>query len=113
MAELNDIINLRIPVNFDFHGTPINIAYRPYSTEIEQRVKGDGAWESKSMNQLVAKVLIDWDLTQQGKPLPITEESLSKLPTLLQLYLFYAVQNDLREGKLPSVNSGATSQQAE
>ena len=109
MAELSAIINMRIPVKFDFHGTEIELAYRPYSEKIEQEVKGSDAWTHETMKALVARVVLDWNLTDQGKPVPVDMEHLTDLPLELQLDLFYAVQNDLRAGKLPNVISSATS----
>lgn len=103
MAELNDIINQRIPVEFDWNGNSIEIAYRPYSKRIEREIKGDESWNQETMQALVLRVALDWNLTSDGKPVPIDLETLDDLPTELQWQLFYAVQNDLRNPTLPTV----------
>lgn len=108
MAELGDIIGKRCPVQFDWHGESIEIAYRPYSETIENEIKGGADWGLESMTNLVLAVGLDWNITSQGKPLPITEDVLKQLPVELRLNLFIAVQNDLRNPQLPSVTSTAS-----
>lgn len=103
MADLKDIIGMRVPVTFDWNGTTIALAYRPYSERIEREIKGDDEWDADAMKRLLVRVVIDWDITSQGQPLPITEENLGELPTDLMFSLFYAVLNDLRDPKLPTV----------
>jgi len=110
MAELNDIIGMRVPVTFDWNGTEIAIAYRPYSERIEREIKGDEDWSQETMKALVIKVTLDWNITSGGKPVPIDLDTLEQLPTELQMSLFFAVLNDLRNPTLPTVtkkNSGA------
>lgn len=107
MAELKDIIGMRVPVKFEWHGTEIEIAYRPYSERIEQEVKGGEDWTQETMKALVVRVVLDWNITSDGKPVPIDTDTLEQLPTDLQLALFYAVLNDLRNPTLPNVTSGA------
>jgi hypothetical protein len=103
MAELNDIISMRVPVTFDWNGTEIQIAYRPYSQRIEQEVKGGEDWTQESMKALVVRVALDWNITSGGKPVPIDLDTLEQLPTELQMSLFYAVLNDVRNPTLPTV----------
>lgn len=109
MAELSDIINMRCPVSFDWHGQRIELAYRPYSEGIENEIKGEEGWTGPSMKALIVAVVLDWNLTDKGKPAPIGPETLTPLPLELVLAMFYAVQNDLRNPQLPNVTSGATS----
>lgn len=111
MAELNDIISMRAPVTFDWNGTEIEIAYRPYSERIEKEVKGAEDWTQDTMKALIERVGLDWNITSGGKPVPINGDTLESLPTGLVLHLFYAVLNDLRDPTLPTVtrkNSDAT-----
>jgi hypothetical protein len=108
MAELGDIINMRCPVKFDWHGESIEIAYRPYSEKIEHEIKGGADWGLESMTNLVLAVGLDWNITSKGEPLPISEDVLKQLPVELRLSLFIAVQNDLRNPQLPSVTSTAS-----
>lgn len=108
MAELKNIVNKRCPVSFEWHGEQIEIAYRPYSERIENEVKGGDDWALSSMKALVCAVALDWNITDGGEPVPINEETLTALPVELQLQLFYAVQNDLRNPQLPSVTSTAS-----
>ncbi len=107
MADLAQIISMRVPVEFDWHGTKIEIAYRPYSERIEKEVKGGEDWTQDTMKALVLRVALDWNITSGGKPAPIDLDTLEQLPTDLQLALFYAVLNDLRNPTLPNVTSGA------
>lgn len=103
MAELNDIIGMRVPVTFDWNGTEIAIAYRPYSERIEREIKGDADWTQDSMKALIVRVALDWNITSNKKPVPIDLDTLEQLPTELQMSLFYAVLNDVRNPSLPIV----------
>jgi len=103
MAELKDIISMRVPVTFDWNGTEIEIAYRPYSERIEREIKGDEDWSQDTMKALVVRVVTDWNLTVSGKPAPIDLDTLEQLPTELQMSIFFACLNDLRNPTLPTV----------
>lgn len=109
MPELKHIVTKRCPVQFDWHGETIEIAYRPYSEAIELETKGDGDWTTESMKALIARVVLDWNITVDGKPAPVDADTLRELPSELIFGIFAACQNDIRSPKLPNVISGAGS----
>jgi hypothetical protein len=61
MAELKDVLNKRCPVEFEWKGTKIQLAYRPFHERLEQEIKGEGDWTLDSMTRFVAAVATDWD----------------------------------------------------
>jgi hypothetical protein len=109
MPDLKHIISMRCPVTFDWHGERIELAYRPYSEAIENTIKGDDeAWSLVSMKALIERVVLDWNITSDGKPAPVDAATLTALPSELIMGIFYACQNDLRDPKLPSVTAIAS-----
>lgn len=106
MPELRNIVTKRCPVSFEWEEETINLAYRPYSEQLEQEARGeDGEWDAESIKALLTIVLIDWDITSDGQPVPITLETLKALPTELVFAMFYVVLEDVRSPKVPKTIS--------
>lgn len=112
MPDFRGVITKRCPVSFDWEDETIDLVYRPYSEKIESEAKGEAKdWGGDAMKRLLVAILLDWNLTTDGKPEPITIEALTELPSELVYAMFYVVQEDIRSPKLPSTTSRSVSRQ--
>ena len=92
------------------------VGYRPdsYTNEVHARLQLFSAEEGlDAMADLMASLICEWDIQQDGEPYPITEDSLHALGLPLLGAIAEAVQSDFSLGKPTStalsVGSNGTS----
>ncbi len=103
---MRDTRTMTLPVGDDV----LTVTYRPsgITPETEERLAklGQDQRLGASMIALLTETLTGWDLVDdKGKPLPITEAQLRKLPMRLLGDLVRAMTEDMR----PNASSGGTS----
>jgi hypothetical protein len=101
--EIGHLISKRKPLVVEWEGERVNLAYRPYTLAIGQAItdalrEGDRTYVVEEMERL----LIEWDITEEGEPLPIDAESLGRLP----LELLNAISRAILEEMYPNRKSG-------
>lgn len=101
--EIGHLINKRKPLAVAWQGETVNIVYRPYTLGIGQEIrdalaKGNRSYVVEEMERL----LIEWDITDQGQPVPINQETLSMLP----LELLNAISQAMLDEMYPNRKSG-------
>lgn len=85
----------------------MNIVYNPASQteDIERQVKQaiDEEQLGKAIRIYVKTVVKEWDLTENGEPIPIEDEPMiMKVPSKILVTIFQAVGEDLRSGEARS-----------
>ncbi|MCY4056628.1 MAG: hypothetical protein OXG44_01370 [Gammaproteobacteria bacterium] len=81
MSEFRDLFGTRVELTIDNDGRPYCIAYDPSRWPVVHQVRTASEqipWPE--IIAMLAEVLIEWDLTLDGEPVPCTEESLSRFP---------------------------------
>lgn len=87
-------------IEVEYKTAAVNPAYQSMLQKIDDK-KSDqpSQWEA------VLSIISTWDIVDGGKPLPITKESLAKLPTSLLMAIVNAIMEDVN----PNPRSGAPS----
>lgn len=107
LSELRaNVRTVAIPVD----GDVLNVTYRPsgITPEVEDRLDEATSKQriGESLMTLLAAALVSWDLLgDDGKPLPVTVETMRVLPLSFLAKLVQAVTADMR----PNAPSGGSS----
>lgn len=110
MPDLDDLFNGRTPVTVEINGVAVRVAYNAgvFSNQFMHELEQSGT--DRDLDRVVAllpRVLVEWDLTRRGKPIPITKEVLDALPIPILTAIGTAVLEDLMSSK-NGHNLGAT-----
>lgn len=87
-------------VQIEYKTAAVNPAYQSMLQKLDNK-KSDQAAQWEAVFGVIAK----WDIVDDGAPLPITKESLAKLPTSLLV----AISNAIIEDVNPNPKSGKPS----
>jgi hypothetical protein len=125
--ELSELLSDERWVEVPIGESVLNVAYRPNATsllrqaEIQRHIRemqgqsdADEVAQAQEMAKVFCEMVCDWDLTEQGKPLPVTPEIVAgRLPPLIFSAIMTAIGEDGRaqqeEKKVSSVTSDAGS----
>lgn len=108
--DFDSIVNERVETVVEWGEHEIVIGHRHYTEELEQAAMGeDGRWTGDGMKRLLLAMVLDWDLTRQGKPYPITMEALRQLPAGLVTGIFMHLQEGIRDPKALKTRSRPSS----
>lgn len=122
--DLNRLAQSRIDqltrsVSVDIDGQELNAVIRPggISTDTQVRLA-----QARSMSELdevediadmvtvivavLSELIVSWDVELDGKPLPVTREALSMLPSDVLFVLFSSLMSEVAEG--PKVTSSSS-----
>lgn len=90
---------------------PINATYRPRTLTSElfdDLVEQAADPKMKPLADLLSKILVNWDVTNEGKPTKPSAEMLMQLdPTLLQAFS-REILDDMRGNPMPGASSPGT-----
>lgn len=80
-----------------FVGETINVVYRPFTREAEALLAApEEGRSSGTVSEVLAEVLVSWDLEgEDGRPHPITHESLADLPLDFNNAILHTLADDL------------------
>jgi len=88
-----DLVNKRKEITVEWEGEQVKLAYRPYSQIIENQMKlvAESSDRGATIEQLKA-LLLWWELVgEDGKPAPISYETLDVLPSPLLIAMNRAI----------------------
>lgn len=113
--DLGDLLNARRPVEVSWMGESMQLAYDPCGWDERlhlafQRAMtlGDDDPEKTRINDtILVSMLREWDITQGGVVLPVSEDVLKQLPILLRLKMARAVAGDVMADAGPKESSSA------
>lgn len=99
---------ITVPVNDE----SLTITYRPggLTPEVEDQLREltDTQRGGATLVTFLLSCLVDWDLLdEEGRPLPISHKTLSRLPTLFLAQLVGAISQDMRPNLMSAGSSGA------
>jgi hypothetical protein len=84
----------------EFEGEQVSVTFAPakitprWEQEFNEALKSE--WKSRAMVETLATVIVDWDITSDGKPFPPTEANLAQLPMELLTAIFVAIMEAQR-----------------
>jgi hypothetical protein len=60
----------------------LNVSYKPmaYTAELEMRMEAARSKPASTAASILSEILVEWDLLENGEPVPITKERLQKIP---------------------------------
>lgn len=100
----------------EYHGEAFNVAYRPEKYDANMQAKMMQVSRSSEFGpllELLMEMLISWDLTDAGQPVPITPETLGSLPLNLLAEVARAVMREAISGdpttQTPTATDGSRS----
>jgi len=89
-------------IDIEYEGEKFGVSYAPqkYTSRVHHEVlESQKTQDFVPLVSILTAMLVSWDLTDNGKPLPITEETLSSLPVNLLMMLVGEVMKDVASGK--------------
>ena len=99
--DLSDLLAERRELDVKYHDFVICITYNPNTqTEVIEELMKEQIDEQRyaaSLRTFIVKSVTKWDLTEDGKPLPIDDETVrTKVPTAVQVAITTAITEDIR-----------------
>ena len=114
MSEFSDLFGTRVDLTIDNDGRPWRITYDPSRWPVVHQVRT--ATETIPWTEVIARladVIVEWDLTLDGEPIPVSEETLNRFPRTVinqmhqRIFLHEAGYDpDAAEGKAEADQSG-------
>jgi hypothetical protein len=101
-------------IEIDYEGESFSVSYAPqkYTSRVHHEVlESQKVQDFVPLVKILAMMLISWDLTDNGKPVAITEDTLAGLPVNLLMMIVGEVMKDVASGKNAQA-SPTTSQRA-
>jgi len=98
MPALKQLVNVIVPIQVAYEtGEGEVVINASYSLRAFAQAELEKLDDQQAI-PFLARVLVDWDVTDdEGKPLPITEETLKLLPWPVLNDLFLAILEDAKE----------------
>lgn len=103
--ELDDLLAQRCDLTLEWRGNEFSFAYNPerYTDETRamlNKIGGDSTASEEEQEsyarRIMAMLLVDWDISSGGSPLPITPENVRRLPPTLLLAMVQRMLVSLR-----------------
>jgi hypothetical protein len=98
-VKLETVTETTAELDVPFAGQTLHLAYRPYAVTTRDTVNPEQTPEE--MVRQAARTIAQWDLTQKGKPVPLTEDGLLGLPIALVAAIVVAIAEDLQRDPNP------------
>jgi hypothetical protein len=111
--ELSDLKVKRRSVAVQYDDEIINIEYCPgmvtpeYQSAMLALAKCDTNEDQVAAWEQILAVMVSWDITNDGEPLPITRETLGIMPTDLLIAIMQAITADANPNARSAGTSGA------
>jgi hypothetical protein len=98
--RLSDLTKETRKVSVDVGASePLEIEYRTraYTAELEDNITGAQERPATALAQMLKKLIVAWNLVDDdGKPYPLDDAHLSKLPVQVMIAIFQAIADDMR-----------------
>lgn len=94
--RLSQIKNKRVDIAIDFMGEVLNVTYDPtfLTPTVEDEI--DAAQSSEQMSKIIKGMVTKWDLVDdEGNMIPLTEDSLKTVPTIILAHVMTKVSEDV------------------
>lgn len=97
--DLQNIIADRASAVAKFMGEELAFRYRPglLTPDLFDRIQN--GMSQDELGELYATILVDWDLTKNGREVPITAESVKQVPIQLLRAIMTAIMEDVPQGE--------------
>lgn len=98
MPDIDVFMNHRAEVKVEYHGHTITIGYdaEHYEQSLAKRLaKIQETNDLDAVVDILERLLLDWDLTAGGEPLPITTETLAARSMPMLMAINVAIQTDM------------------
>lgn len=103
MPELSDLVADRRTVAVPGERAALTVTYRPsaFTVEFEAMLTNppDGVPRVELYLKALEQLLVEWDLTRNGKPVPIKVDALRQLPSRLLARVITAIAQDHAAGE--------------
>jgi len=106
-VELSDLLSNKRWIGVEMGGHVISVAYRPGATslrrqaELQRQMRQLQAAENvdevvivDSVASVFCEIVCDWDLTENGRSLPVNAESVGNLPGIIYNAIMDAINSD-------------------
>ena len=102
--RLSDLVRNERALALEFAGDTLNFSYRPgLVTPAFSDALGT---EKRPLIWALSRVVVSWDLVDDaGQPLPLTEQSLTEIPTPFLRSVLHAILDDVNVGEAFGSNS--------
>lgn len=98
--DINSIRNDRAKGKVEFMGEEVRFTYRPAMvTTANWRILATGGDENE-VAELFAQIISSWNMTDDGRELPVTVENIKKLPLQLFRAIGRLIVNDVPQREL-------------
>ena len=109
--EIGHLVSKRKPLKIEWAGETVNIVYRPYSLSIGQEIRDALTGDDRHyLIEEMRRLLVEWDITEDGQPVPIDEESLERLPLEFLNAVSRAILDEMYPNRKSAGSTGAGSQ---
>lgn len=92
--DLSSIRKDRSSVTVDFMGETLTLKYRPAMITPKTYHKLAEADSVDELSAFFADLIVDWDLTKGGDPMPVNKENVAELPMQLIRGISSAIMSD-------------------
>lgn len=101
--DLDQLQKRSARVTVEYGEDTVVLTYRPEridaATARRLRKLVESPEQEEDLVEILAVLIADWDITQSGKPLPVTPESLRKIPIALMGSLASGIFTDVAAAK--------------
>lgn len=93
--KISDLMAKKCALAVDIQGVPVQLTYRPNVITPEKMARMKKLTVEESIVKQVCMIVVEWDIeTEAGRPLPITEQELRKVPVDVLAAVLHAINND-------------------
>ncbi len=100
-TRVEDLVVDRRTITVTFGDRSVEVTYAPGGWSIadnERQIKGGK--DARSDSEVVERLLVEWDMTRDGEPVPPTAEGIASLPLPVVNRISWALFLDVNSGKV-------------
>ncbi len=97
-VRVDELINKRKRISVEWEGEKVNVTFRPFTRLMQERATADGG--RFGLYEELEALIVDWDVTENGKPYPTTVERLKELPLGFLIAVDQAINAELLPNRL-------------
>lgn len=100
--EIGHLAAKRKPLAVEWAGETVNVVYRPYTLAMGEQLRAAVLANKSYVVEEMERLLLEWDITEDGEVLPIDAASLTRLP----LELLNTISDAILTEMYPNRRSG-------
>lgn len=97
--DLQNIINDRATTTVDFMGEKVVVKYRPAVVTADMFERVTSGLNGTELAKFYCELIASWDLTHNGRDLPVTEEVMKTIPIQLLRAIMAKVMEEVPQGE--------------